>query len=209
MNDFHDRVIYVPIINAKNIYGSSRSNYQIEVSVNNAANIDEALSEGIGLFRQVRGLKSIEENDFEVEKSDEIIGMIKDSTKEIRWALRGIGIITLLGAAIGLMNIMLVSVTERTKEIGIRKALGATKANIITQFMTESIIISILGGLVGILGSILIAFIIVFLMKGSFVIPWASVFFGFAVCAVVGLGSGLYPAVKAARLDPIVALRYE
>jgi putative ABC transport system permease protein len=120
-----------------------------------------------------------------------------------------IGLMTLLGAAIGLMNIMLVSVTERTREIGIYKALGATSKSILTQFLTESIVICQIGGIVGIILGILIGNIVTLLMGGSFLIPWAWMLLGFTLCMIVGIISGFYPALKASRLDPIESLRYE
>jgi putative ABC transport system permease protein len=117
--------------------------------------------------------------------------------------------LTLLGASIGLMNIMLVSVTERTREIGIRKALGATKSNILIQFLVEAIAICLLGGVIGVSLGILMGFGVSVLVEGRFLIPWMWMILGFSVCIVVGLISGLYPALKAAALDPIEALRYE
>jgi putative ABC transport system permease protein len=118
-------------------------------------------------------------------------------------------LITLLGAAIGLMNIMLVSVTERTREIGISKAIGATSRNIMIQFLAEAVLISLLGGLVGIVLGILVGNVVTILIGGKFLIPWNWIALGVFVCIVVGIFSGLYPALKAARLDPIESLRYE
>jgi putative ABC transport system permease protein len=163
----------------------------------------------IGLFRNIRGLKASQENDFEIFKSDSFISILKENTVKFRFAAIAIGLITLLGAAIGLMNIMLVSVTERTREIGVRKAIGATRGNILLQFLTEAVVICQLGGVAGILLGILIGNIVTYLMGGSFLIPWAWMFLGITVCMIVGLVSGLYPALKASRLDPIEALRYE
>ena len=118
--------------------------------------------------------------------------------------------LTLLGAAIGLMNIMLVTVTERTKEIGVRKALGATRSNILLQFLTEAVIICVIGGLVGVILGTSIGFIIAnFALESKFVVPWLWMSLGIIVCIVVGVFSGLYPALKASRMDPIESLRYE
>src|SRR5690606_1793484 len=119
------------------------------------------------------------------------------------------GLMTLLGAAIGLMNIMLVSVTERTREIGILKAIGASSRSIMMQFLTEAVVICQLGGIVGVFLGILVGNIVTLLIGGEFLIPWAWILLGLVVCMVVGLVSGLYPAIKASRLDPIEALRYE
>ena len=127
----------------------------------------------------------------------------------MRAATIAIGLMTLLGAAIGLMNIMLVSVTERTKEIGIAKALGATRKTILSQFLIEAMMICQMGGIVGILLGIPVGNIVTLLMGGSFIIPWAWIILGFVVCTIVGILSGLYPALKASSLDPVDSLRFE
>jgi len=138
-----------------------------------------------------------------------MLGMIKENTSSLRFAAVFIGGITLMGAAIGLMNIMLVSVTERTREIGVRKALGATKNNIRRQFITEAIVICQIGGVLGVVLSILVGILITAALGGTFVMPWGWIILGFTVCTVVGLASGVYPAIKASNLDPIESLRFE
>ncbi len=205
-----DRNVLIPIYNLKRQFALQNNSYNLSVSVDNALDIDAAIDEAIGIFRGIRSLKIAEDNDFEMTKSDGLFDLVQENTAYIRMATIFIGIITLLGAAIGLMNIMLVSVTERTREIGITKAIGATRRNILIQFLTEAIVICQLGGLLGILLGVLIGFLLtVFVLKGTFVIPWAWILLGVTVCFIVGLLSGLYPALKAARLDPIESLRYE
>ncbi len=209
LNANEDRVIFAPLLNVKRYYGTQRRNYNISVATFKPEDVEAAEAVTIGLFRNVRGLKASQENDFELFKSDSFISILKENTVKFRWAAITIGLITLLGAAIGLMNIMLVSVTERTREIGVRKALGATRANILLQFLTEAVVICQLGGIMGIILGILIGNVVTLAMGGSFLIPWAWMLLGVTVCMIVGLISGLYPALKAARLDPIEALHHE
>ena len=209
MNQDVDKKVFIPVTTAHQLFGTKRTSYGIDVGVTKTDEMDDIISESIGLMRKVRRLKAKEENDFEIRKADGIITVIKDNTAKLRWAAVGIGIITLLGAAIGLMNIMLVSVTERTKEIGIIKALGATQSSIVRQFLVEAILICQMGGLLGILFGILVGLLVSVLLKGSFIMPWAWIALGITLCMIVGLISGLYPAFKAAKLDPIESLRYE
>jgi putative ABC transport system permease protein len=209
MNQSEDNVVLIPLLDGKRYYSTQNQTYEITVSVPDATKMEEAMSQSIGLFRNVRRLKAAEENDFEIFNSESLVSIIKDNTTTLRGAAGAIGLMTLLGAAIGLMNIMLVSVTERTREVGICKALGATKKNILWQFLTEAIVICQLGGLLGIIFGVAIGVGVAQVMGGIFVMPWKWIFAAIVVCMAVGLASGIYPAMKAARLDPIEALRHE
>ncbi|RMG80057.1 MAG: FtsX-like permease family protein [Bacteroidetes bacterium] len=209
MNQSDDRRVLIPLMNGKRYYGSANKNYRIEVAVTNATEMDNATAAATGLFRNIRKLKATQENDFRIFQSDSLVSIIKENTTNLRLGAVVIGLMTLLGAAIGLMNIMLVSVTERTREVGICKAIGATKQNILIQFLTEAVVICQMGGLVGILFGVLIGYAVANAMEGSFHVPWNWIGLAIFVCMVVGVVSGLYPALKAARLDPIESLRYE
>jgi putative ABC transport system permease protein len=209
MNEGADRRVFIPLLRAKMDYGYINANYELDVAVPNTLDMDNATSQATGILRVIRKLKPYEENDFEIFKSDGIVTFLKENTVKLRAAAVAIGLMTLLGAAIGLMNIMLVSVTERTREIGIAKAIGATRKNIIHQFLTEAIIICQLGGILGILLGIPIGNIVTLIVGGSFLIPWAWIALGLFVCMIVGILSGIYPAIKAANLDPVESLRYE
>ncbi len=209
MNEGADRRVFIPLLRSKMDFAYTNANYELDVAVPNSLQMDDAVSQATGILRVIRKLKPYEENDFEIFKSDGIVTFLKENTVKLRAAAVAIGLMTLLGAAIGLMNIMLVSVTERTREIGIAKAIGATRKNIIHQFLTEAIIICQLGGILGILLGIPIGNIVTFIVGGSFLIPWAWIALGLFVCMIVGILSGIYPALKAANLDPVESLRYE
>jgi putative ABC transport system permease protein len=171
--------------------------------------LDAAISEAEGIFRVIRKLKAGEESNFEISKSDSLVNMLMDNISYVTIAATLIGIITLIGASIGLMNIMLVSVTERTREIGTRKAMGATPAIIKQQFLIEAIYIGQLGGFLGILLGVIVGNIIALLIHGPFVVPWLWIIAGVVLCFMVSVFSGYIPATKAAKLNPIDALRYE
>lgn len=204
-----DRMVMVPVMSLRKYFGSQTNSYNLSVAVYDPIEIDMAIAEAEGTLRQVRNIPLGKEADFEIEKSDGLITFLVENTATIQLAAIFIGVVTLLGAAIGLMNIMLVSVTERTREIGICKSLGATRRNILLQFLTEAIVICQLGGLLGIILGILVGNIVTFALGGAFIVPWAWMALGITLCFVVGLMSGLYPALKASALDPIESLRYE
>lgn len=176
---------------------------------NDVKMISQDIDQAIGTMRVVRKLKAFQENNFEIKKSDGILEKMKDMTSTLRLSTIVIAMLTLLGASIGLMNIMLVTVTERTREIGIRKALGATSNNILIQFLTEAVVICLIGGVIGIILGIALGLVVTLSMNGHFVIPWLWILLGITVCILVGIISGLYPSLKAAKLDPIASLRYE
>jgi putative ABC transport system permease protein len=183
--------------------------FTINVLPQSSENVDAAVGEATGLFRVIRKNKIGDDNDFDISKSDQLLEMLAENTKSIKIAALVIGFITLFGAAIGLMNIMLVSVSERTREIGIRKSLGATSITIRNQFLAEAIIIGQLGGISGIILGVLAGNIVTFFTDTSFLIPWMWIGIGVLLCLIVALASGILPATKAARLDPIESLRYE
>ena len=204
-----DNVVITTYNNIRRLFPTEGTSYNIGVMVNNIKDMDVAIGEATGTFRPIRKLDFKEENNFFVDKSDSIVQAFTNSLGSITTAAAFIGLITLIGAAIGLMNIMLVAVNERTREIGLIKALGGTKKSIRQQFLFESIIISLIGALFGIILGVLVGNLFGIVLKTGFVVPWGWVVTGIVVCSLVGLFAGLYPAYKASKLDPIVALRYE
>ncbi|MBL7924393.1 MAG: ABC transporter permease [Bacteroidia bacterium] len=204
-----DKICLIPLLNVKQDFATENTTYSTTVKLNNIADLEPATGEATGVMRNIRKDRTGQDNSFEITQSDSLAGMVIDSLSTVTMSATIIGFITLLGASIGLMNIMLVSVTERTREIGIRKSLGATRATIRRQFLTEAVVICQLGGLTGILLGILIGNAISMAMGGAFIVPWNWILLGVGLCFGVGLLSGIYPAIKASNLDPIEALRYE
>ncbi|HNQ67391.1 MAG TPA: ABC transporter permease [Bacteroidales bacterium] len=204
-----DKICLIPLNNARQNFPSTENSFQISVMPFDATMLDYAVGEAEGLFRNVRKLTVYDKNNFDIRKSDSLANMLLDNISVVTIGATIIGLITLLGASIGLMNIMLVSVSERTREIGIRKALGAKSTTIKQQFLFESVFIGQLGGILGIILGIIAGNLITLITGGAFIIPWLWILLGVVLCFFVGIASGYFPAVKASKLDPIEALRYE
>jgi len=205
-----DNIIITSYSNVRRFFNNNpNASFNIQVKVADLKLIDGAIGEATGSFRTIRKLSVTETDNFLVDKSDSFAEMLIRNLSFITVAALLIGVITLVGAAIGLMNIMLVAVTERTKEIGLVKAIGGKGKNVRYQFLYESVIISMLGAGFGIVLGIILGNVVGLLLSTSFVIPWNWVITGVVICSLVGLLAGLYPAIKAARLNPIEALRYE
>ena len=203
------KIIITSYNNIRRLYSTQNASFNVGIMVSDLKMMDIAIGEAKGTFRPIRKLDVKEEANFYIDKSDSIAEALLTNLGFLEKGTIGIAFITLIGAAIGLMNIMLVAVNERTKEIGLIKALGGTKKDIRAQFLYESVLISLLGAVVGIISGILLGNVVAILLKTGFVVPWGWVISGIFVCSFVGLAAGLYPAYKASKLDPIVALRYE
>lgn len=204
-----DLRVLIPIQIARSIFTAPDINYNISVKVDDKQLLEGAQDEAIITFRNIRGLSPVEENNFGIAKSDDLINRIFSITKYLNMAAWVISIITIFGSSIALMNIMLVSVSERTREIGVRKALGAKKNTIATQFFMETLIIGQLGGIFGIILGILIGFAVSSAAGFDFTTPWVAILWATAITIVVAILAGSYPAAKAAKQDPIESLRYE
>lgn len=187
----------------------STSSYIIAIMADDLRKVSEAMGEAEAAFRPIRKLSTIEENNFVLDRSDSVAEKAMNSLGFLTISATVIGIITLIGAAIGLMNIMLVSVSERTKEVGLVKAIGGKSKMVRRQFLLEAIIISVMGALFGIFLGVLVGNIFSMILNTGFVVPWDWVVGGILLCTLVGLLAGLYPALKAGKLSPIEALRYE
>ena len=205
-----DNTILMPYMTVRRFFNNNpNASFSIQVKVPDVKFMEGAIGEAQGTMRPIRRLATIEEDNFLIDKSDSLVEMLMRNLSFITIAAVVIGIITLAGAAIGLMNIMLVAVTERTKEIGLVKAIGGKKKSVRIQFLSEAVIISMLGAGFGIALGVLLGNIVSLLMSTSFIVPWMWVIGGAVICLITGVLAGLYPAFKAGRLNPIEALRYE
>jgi putative ABC transport system permease protein len=204
-----DLRVLIPIQVARSLFTAPNINYAMSIMVEKENLLNEAVDNAGNIMRRIRKLNPVQESNFGVSRSDDLINRISEITGVLSSSAWIIGIITIFGSSIALMNIMLVSVTERTREIGVRKALGAKRSTIAFQFFIETLIIGQLGGIVGIIFGILIGYGISNAIDFSFVIPWGAVIAATITTFIVAVVSGSYPALKASKLDPIEALRYE
>lgn len=220
-----DNFVAIPITTGLNLYGKERS-INIMVQSNSQDDYEATMDLSRSILRVIRHVDPGADDDFEIFSNDTMIKQFNDITFMVKIGTVGIACIALIAAGVGIMNIMLVSVTERTKEIGIRKALGATKMNILSQFLTESVAFSQIGGVIGILTGSLLGNVVSIIMNAPALMPWntsvailQTPFLNFTplemnivalvFCSFIGIVFGVYPAWKAGNLDPIESLRYE
>lgn len=204
-----DLRVMIPIQKARTLFTNPNINYSLSIKADKKDMLEGAQDDAILTFRNIRGLNPVEENNFGIERSDDLINRIGSITQYLYIAAWIISIITITGSSIALMNILFVSVTERTREIGVRKALGAKKKTIAFQFFLEAIIIGQLGGILGIILGVLIGYGVSAAADFQFSTPWLAMFSAFTIAFIVAVVAGLLPAIKAAKLDPVESLRYE
>lgn len=204
-----DLRVLIPTQVARSLFSAPNINYDLDVMVNNEALLNEAVDDAKMTMRRVRKLSPVEKDNFGIERSDDLRNTLLDQVAFLSVIAWVIGLLTVFGSTIALTNIMLVSVTERTREIGVRKSLGAKRSTIGWQFLTETFVISQLGGLLGLILGIGTGYLIASLLKFQFSTPWLAIIATIVTTIVVTIISGLVPALKAAKLDPVEALRYE
>jgi putative ABC transport system permease protein len=204
-----DLRILIPIQVGRSLFSTPNINYTVSSMVDKKELLESAVNDATVTMRQIRKLSPVEETNFGISRSDDLANRIANITGYLSAAAWVISIITIMGSSIALMNIMIVSVTDRTREIGVRKSLGAKRNTIAWQFFMETLLIAQIGGLVGIILGMLVGYLMASLMKFGFVIPWGAILAAVITSFIVAIVSGLYPAIKASKLDPIEALRYE
>lgn len=203
-----DNILVIPLTYYQKMYGKDGS-INITIAAKSPEVLDDAIEEVITILRTERKLSPGKDNDFEIFNSASLIETWNDLSRSLKIGSVLISFISLAVAGIGIMNIMMVSVTERTKEIGIRKALGARRRNILFQFLVEAVLLSLIGGIIGVVVGVLLGNVVAAMMNLDIAVPWFWVFIGLGFCTLVGIVFGIWPAAKASRLDPIESLRYE
>ncbi len=209
LGDVPDNIVMAPITRLFDVYGDPGRNISYDIRAPSAPMLQATIDQVTGHLRVIRGVAPQDEDNFDVVTNDAMKGPIESFTATLTLGGAAIGLIALLAAGIGIMNIMLVSVTERTREIGIRKALGATRRDVLRQFLLEAVFLCQIGGLVGIALGVLGGNVLAFMFDLRATFPWMWALFGVVGVTVIALVFGVYPAYKAARLNPIDALRYE
>ena len=204
-----DLRVLIPTQVARSLFSAPNINYDLDVMVNNEALLNEAVDDAKLTMRRVRKLSTVEKDNFGIERSDDLRRTLMEEVAFLSIIAWVIALLTVFGSTIALTNIMLVSVTERTREIGVRKSLGAKRSTIGWQFLTETFVISQLGGLLGLILGIGTGYLISSLLKFEFSTPWLAIIATIITTILVTIISGLIPALKAAKLDPVEALRYE
>lgn len=204
-----DNYVLLPITSWQSMYGKRKRSVNITVMSYSKEDYNTTIEAAIGHMRAIRKVAPGQENDFDIFSNESIIGQINDITSGVKIGALVVSIIALIAAGVGIMNIMLVSVTERTKEIGIRKALGAKKKNILLQFLIEAVVLCMIGGVIGIFIGVALGNLAGSYINAQTAVPYDWVIIGISLCVFVGILFGTYPAYKAANLDPIEALRYE
>lgn len=204
-----DNFAAIPLTTYQSLYGKRTRSINITVSSFSKEDYEDVIEKATGYFRTIRKVPAGEDDDFGIFSNESLLTNINNMTAGVKIGAYVIALIALLAAGVGIMNIMLVSVTERTKEIGIRKAIGAKRKNILYQFLTEAVVLSLLGGFVGIILGLIAGNMAGAALGAAVSIPVDWVVIGVLLCILVGVGFGTYPAYKAANLDPIDALRWE
>ncbi len=209
LGGFGDNFVNIPITTYFQVYGKAGKSVHIMVKAMSREVFDDCLEQSRSILRVARKVSPGEEDDFGYFSNDSVVSQFNEFTFYLRMGALLVSSIALLAAGVGIMNIMLVSVTERTREIGIRKAIGAQKRDVLAQFIIEAVVLCEIGGLIGVILGLIGGNVIGIVLKIPAVIPWDWVGLGIGVCSLVGLIFGVYPAWKASALDPIEALRYE
>ncbi|MEI7812813.1 MAG: ABC transporter permease [Ignavibacteria bacterium] len=204
-----DNFVIMPVTTYQNFYGRTNNSINITVMARGKSDYDATIESAIGYFRTIRKVPAGQDSDFEIFSNETVLQTINGIKQGAETGAMVIAAVALLAAGIGIMNIMLVSVTERTREIGVRKAVGAQKKNILAQFLFESVALCLIGGITGILLGVGVGNLAGSFLNADAIFPFKSALIGVAVCVAVGVTFGTYPAYKAANLDPVESLRYE